>query len=160
MKKLRKDWLARVAEYSSYWSGSRYAFSLAIILLGVWVVAGHFFDYSDGWMMAISVGSAIVTFLMVFLIQNTLNRNIRILHIKIDELIRHTKGANNALMDLNDFTEEELEVIRNKYEAIAKESRQTIQTDSGIIEALFKAELGAEEDQQKPKKKKIAKKEA
>ena len=143
MKKLRKDWLAKIAEYISYWAGSRYVLIIAIGLLGLWVFAGRVFDFSVGWQLVLTIGSAIITFLMVFIIQTTQNRNAKIIRIKLDELLRTTKGANNLVLGLDDFTEEELEAIRDKYEAIAEETRHTHENrkDSGIIDVLFNTEI-------------------
>jgi low affinity Fe/Cu permease len=143
MKKLRKDWLAKLAEYISYWAGSRYVFIIAIGLLGLWGFAGQFFDYSNGWQLVLTIGAAVITFLMVFIIQTTQNRNAKIIRIKLDELIRNTKGANNMLIGLEEFTEEELEAIREKYEAIAEEKRtaHSRQGSRGIVDVLFNTEI-------------------
>ncbi len=141
MKKLRKDWLAKIAEYISYWAGSRYVLIIAIGLLGLWGFAGQFFDYSLGWQLVLTIGSAIITFLMVFIIQTTQNRNAKIIRIKLDELIRNTQGANNMLIGLEDFTEEELESIREKYEDIAEENRRAHEGRSGIVDVLFNTEI-------------------
>lgn len=143
MKKIRKDWPAKVAEYISYWAGSRYSLLSAIALLVIWVISGRFFDYSEGWQIVLTIGSAVISFLMVFIIQTTQNRNAKIIRIKLDELLRSTQGANNLVMDLEEFTEEELEAIRDKYEAIADETRRTqnVRHEKGIIEALFNTEI-------------------
>ncbi len=143
MKRVRKDWLAKIAEYISYWAGSRYVLIIAIALLGVWVFAGRFYDYSDGWQLVLTIGSALITFLMVFIIQTTQNRNAKIIRIKLDELLRTTKGANNLVMGLEEFTEEELEAIRDKYEEIAEETRRVHESRQGhgIVDVLFNTEI-------------------
>lgn len=143
MKKIRKDWAAKAAEYISYWAGSRYALLSAIALLIIWVISGRFFDYSEGWQIVLTIGSAVISFLMVFIIQTTQNRNAKIIRIKLDELLRSTHGANSLMMGLEDFTEEELESIRDKYEEIADETRKAQESrhESGVIEALFHTEI-------------------
>jgi low affinity Fe/Cu permease len=87
-------------------------------------VTGPLFDYSDTWQLVINTGTTIVTFLMVFLIQNTQNRDTEALHIKLDELIRATEGAHNALLDLEELTQDELDVFRQRYMAIAQRARE------------------------------------
>ena len=87
-------------------------------------MTGPLFDYSDTWQLVINTGTTIVTFLMVFLIQNTQNRDTEALHIKLDELIRATEGAHNALLDLEELTQDELDVFRQRYMAIAQRARE------------------------------------
>ena len=86
-------------------------------------ISGPLFDFSDTWQLIINTGTTIVTFLMVFLIQNTQNRDAEAIHVKLDELIRANKTAHNALLDLEDLEEEELDRIREDYEKLAAEAR-------------------------------------
>ena len=88
-----------------------------------WIVTGPIFDFSDTWQLVINTGTTIVTFLMVFLIQNTQNRDTEAIQVKLDELIRATKGAHNALLDLEELEEENLDAFRTKYEALASAAR-------------------------------------
>jgi low affinity Fe/Cu permease len=101
-------------------------------------VTGPFFRFSDTWQLVINTGTTIITFLMVFLIQNTQNRDTEAIQIKLDELIRATVGAHNALMDLGELEEEELDIFRKKYQALAALARQQFTSgasDTGTPEA-------------------------
>jgi len=89
----------------------------------VWVVTGPLFAFSDTWQLVINTGTTIITFLMVFLIQNTQNRDTEAIQVKLDELIRATKGAHNALLDLEELEEESLDAFRTKYRALAGAAR-------------------------------------
>ena len=92
----------------------------------VWIISGPIFGFSDTWQLVINTGTTIVTFLMVFLIQNTQNRDTEAMQIKLDELIRATQGAHNALLDLEELEEEELDVFRRKYEGLAAGARDDL----------------------------------
>jgi low affinity Fe/Cu permease len=118
----------RFAKWSSREAGRPKAFALAVIILIIWAVSGPFFRFSDTWQLIINTGTTIITFLMVFLIQNTQNRDSQAIHVKLDELIRANKGAHNALLDLEELEEEELDRIRQDYEKMAEEARKTIET--------------------------------
>jgi low affinity Fe/Cu permease len=96
---------------------------IAVLTIAVWAVSGPIFGFSDTWQLVINTGTTIITFLMVFLIQNTQNRDSEAMQVKLDELIRATKGAQNALLDLEELEEEELDVMRDKYEEIAERAR-------------------------------------
>ena len=100
--------------------GSPWAFVLANIIVMTWVVTGPQFDYSDTWQLAINTGTTIVTFLMVFLIQNTQNRDAKAVHLKLDELIHGVKGARNSLINLENLTDQELEVLQRQFERLRK----------------------------------------
>jgi low affinity Fe/Cu permease len=93
-------------------------------VLVVWLVTGPIFGFSDTWQLVINTGTTIVTFLMVFLIQNTQNRDTEALHIKLDELIRATQGAHNALLDLEELEQRELDEFRERYASLARLARQ------------------------------------
>ena len=98
-------------------------FVLAAGVIGVWIVTGPLFGFSDTWQLVINTGTTIFTFLMVFLIQNTQNRDTEAIQIKLDELIRATKGAHNALMDLEELEEIHLNQFRDRYAALARGAR-------------------------------------
>jgi low affinity Fe/Cu permease len=98
-------------------------FVLAVAVIAVWLITGPIFGFSDTWQLIINTATTIVTFLMVFLIQNTQNRDTEAIQIKLDELIRATKGAHNALLDLEELEEEQLDAFRAKYEALASAAR-------------------------------------
>ena len=110
-------------------AGRPLAFILCCAIVVVWAVSGPLFGFSDTWQLVINTGTTIVTFLMVFLIQNTQNRDTAAIQIKLDELIRVTRG-HNALMDLEELDDEELEGFRRKYEELAARARQRM--DEGV----------------------------
>jgi low affinity Fe/Cu permease len=108
-----------VAEASGYPSASLIAATIIIM----WLVLGPIFAYSDTWQLVINTGTTIVTFIMVFLIQNTQNRDSVALQIKLDELIRSHEGAHNILLDLEELTQEQLDSMKKKYEMLAQQAR-------------------------------------
>jgi low affinity Fe/Cu permease len=114
---------SRLASTVSHWMGHPRAFIVAVGVILAWCVTGPLFGWSDTWQLVINTTTTIVTFLMVFLIQNTQNRESRALHIKVDELIRTVKGAQNALLDLEELTDEELIKIREQYIKLAHKAR-------------------------------------
>jgi low affinity Fe/Cu permease len=115
----------RFAKKTAQLSGRPVAFSLALATIVVWLVTGPVFGFSDTWQLIINTGTTIVTFLMVFLIQNTQNRDTAAIQIKLDELIRVSRG-HNALMDLEELDDAEIEMFRRKYEAMAARARQRL----------------------------------
>lgn len=120
---MRSRWFSKFSSYLSTLTGRPSAFVLAVSLVLLWAVTGPMFDYSDTWQLVINTSTTIVTFLMVFLIQNTQNRDTAAMHIKLDELIRAMEGAHNALLDLEELDEKELARFRKRYEALANEAR-------------------------------------
>lgn len=128
MKRVNSSSLfTRFAKATSRVTGRPVAFATAVAALVVWAASGPFFGFSDTWQLVINTGTTIVTFLMVFLIQNTQNRDSEALHVKLDELIRATRGAHNALLDLEELEEEELDKIRADYEKLAEKARGEIE---------------------------------
>ncbi len=116
----RKLWFVRFAQGVSHITGRPVTFFLAVGTILVWVISGPLFGYSDTWQLVINTGTTIVTFLMVFLIQNTQNRDTRAIHLKLDELIIYTKGADNELVDLENLTDEQVDRLEKQYHALAK----------------------------------------
>ena len=112
-----------IAKAVSRFCGRAGTFALAVGVIAIWLITGPLFDFSDTWQLVINTGTTIVTFLMVFLIQNTQNRDTEEIQIKLDELIRVTEGAHNALMDLEELDETALAGFRRKYEALADAAR-------------------------------------
>lgn len=98
--------------------GTPLAFGLALLSILIWLVSGHYFHYSDTWQLVINTGTTIVTFLMVFLIQNSQNRDARAMHLKLNELLRGVKGARTALVDLESMSDEELELMQEEFREI------------------------------------------
>ena len=107
-------------------AGCPIAFILAGTFILLWLATGPYFSYSDTWQLVANTATSIITFLMVFLIQNAQNRDTRALQIKLDELIRVTEGAHSALLDLEELTDTELHVISQRYQLLAAESRRRL----------------------------------
>ena len=123
MKSAKQSLFTKFAVATSRATGRSSAFGMAGAVIVIWIVTGPFFHFSDTWQLVINTGTTIVTFLMVFLIQNTQNRDSEALQIKLDELIRAHEGAHNALLDLEELEEHELDRIRLHYSELAKKSR-------------------------------------
>ena len=119
-------YFSRFARYIAKISGKASAFVLVLMIIVVWLITGPMFNYSDTWQLVINTGSSIVTFLMVFIIQNTQNRDGEALQIKLDELIRSHAAAHNALLDLEELTQEQLETIKDEYEKLAALAREEL----------------------------------
>jgi len=122
----RCSWFNRFAKAAARATGKPMAFVLAAGTIVVWAITGPLFGFSDTWQLVINTSTTIITFLMVFLIQNTQNRDSDAIQIKLDELIRATKGAHTALLDLEELEDDELARIRQLYEEIAAHSRKTM----------------------------------
>ena len=128
----------RFAKATSRLAGRPLTFAVAAGVILVWLVTGPLFHYSDTWQLAINTGTTIITFLMVFLIQNTQNRDTEALQVKLDELLRATAGAHNALLDLEELEEKELNKIRSSYTRLAQKAREDLRlgtVDTGSPEA-------------------------
>lgn len=115
------------SRWSSFVTGRPLAFNAAILIILVWVISGPIFGFSDTWQLIINTATTIVTFLMVFLIQHTQNKDTEAMQIKLDELIRSIDGAHNALLNLEELEEEELDVFRKRYLLLAREARKNIE---------------------------------
>lgn len=113
----------RLAKAASRFTGRSLCFSLALFVILAWAITGPLFHFSDTWQLVINTGTTIVTFLMVFLIQNTQNRDTEAMQIKLDELIRVTRDAHNALLDLEELGDAELEAFRARYISLARHAR-------------------------------------
>ncbi len=119
-------------------AGRPVTFALAVGIIAVWIITGPLFAFSDTWQLVINTGTTIITFLMVFLIQNTQNRDTQAIQVKLDELIRVTAGAHNALLDLEELGEAELDLFRAKYERLAEQARARLakgDVDTDVPEA-------------------------
>ena len=144
-----RSWFTRFAKWTARVTGRPSTFALAVTVIVVWAATGPLFRFSDTWQLVINTGTTIVTFLMVFLIQNTQNRDTEALQVKLDELIRVTKGAHLALLDLEELDDRQLDRVRDTYERLAAKARADIEQgkddtgtpdldDVGMNEALDK----------------------
>lgn len=120
----KNNWYSKAAKAASRYAGRPATFFMALLVILAWIVTGPLFGFSDTWQLVINTGTTIVTFLIVFLIQNSQNRDTEAIQIKLDELIRATQGAHNALLDLEELSEESLDVFRTRYEALAAAARK------------------------------------
>lgn len=118
-----KSAFGRLARVCAHAMGQPFAFGSALLVILAWAVAGPIFGYSDTWQLVINTGTTIVTFLMVFLIQNTQNKDAEAMHIKLDELIRAVDKAQNALLNLEELEESDLDRIRKHYLTLAERAR-------------------------------------
>jgi|SRR5689334_4541999 len=123
-----QSWFTRTAKAASRAAGKPITFMIAIIIILVWAITGPIFKFSDTWQLVINTSTTIITFLMVFLIQNTQNRDTEAIQIKLDELIRAVESAHNALLDLEELDDEELDAIRKDYLDLAKKARTELQS--------------------------------
>jgi low affinity Fe/Cu permease len=132
-----RSWFTRFAKAASRAAGKPLAFLLAMGVVLAWSLSGPLFGFSDTWQLVINTGTTIVTFLMVFLIQNTQYRDAEAVQVKLDELLRTTKGAHNVLLDLEELEAPELEKIRESYARLAERAREALrrgESDTGIPE--------------------------
>jgi len=125
-KKTPPSFFTRVSKGTSRFAGRPATFALVVVLVLGWAVSGPIFGYSDTWQLTINTFTTIVTFLMVFLIQATQNRDAEAIQIKLDELLRAQQGAHNALLDLEELEEDELMRLRENYLRLAEEARSRL----------------------------------
>jgi low affinity Fe/Cu permease len=132
-----KSRFTRFAKWTARETGRPSTFVAAVAIILAWALTGPLFGFSDTWQLVINTGTTIVTFLMVFLIQNTQNRDSEAIQVKLDELIRAVEGAHNALLDLEELEEEDLDRIRANYERLAERARADLESgkfDTGVPE--------------------------
>lgn len=118
------SWFTRFAKWTAKATGKPVTFMGAVAIIILWAVTGPIFGFSDTWQLVVNTGTTIITFLMVFLIQNTQNRDSEALQVKLDELIRVMGDAHNELLDLEEMEQEELDKLRDRYEELARRARQ------------------------------------
>ena len=131
--------LERFSRAATAWAGSTQAFLAAVSVVLVWLVTGPLFGYSDTWQLVINTGTTIVTFLMVFLIQRSQNKEAKAVSLKLNELLASTEGASNRLIDVEDLSEKELDALHAHFEALV----DMAQKDSDLTKARSIEEAGA-----------------
>jgi low affinity Fe/Cu permease len=119
----RNKLFTRFAKKAAHFTGTPACFMVALAIILAWAATGPIFKFNDTWQLVINTGTTIITFLMVFLIQNTQNRDTEAMQIKLDELLRSHRPANNALLDLEELEEEDMAELRKHYETLAEQSR-------------------------------------
>lgn len=127
----------RFAHRISVYAGSGAAFVIAVSIVALWAVTGPLFGFSDTWQLVINTGTTIVTFLMVFLIQNTQNRDTQAMQLKLDELIRAHEGAHDALLDIEQLDDRELHQLHRKYTELAEKARRKLDQGSEDTDSPF-----------------------
>ena len=110
---------------SSHWVGSKWAFALAVATIVLWAAVGPYFHYSDTWQLVVNTATTVVTFLIVFLIQNTQNRDARAIHLKLDEIIRAIRAANNGMINVEALSDKELQTLSDQFEKLRTQRRST-----------------------------------
>jgi len=115
--------LEKFAHFFTCWTGTTWAFVVALLVVLVWLVTGPYFQYSDTWQLVINTGTTIVTFLMVFLIQRTMNKEMQAVQLKLNEIVAATQGASNKLINVEDLSEEEVQRLHDKYRRLAEKSK-------------------------------------
>lgn len=136
-KKDKKGIFTCFAQKTAKATGSPWAFIIAFSVVLIWGVSGPIFGFSDTWQLVINTSTTIITFLMVFLIQNTQNRDTTAMQLKLDELLRATQGAHTVLLDLEELSEKELDHIHRQYEKIAADARRELRKgndDVGVVD--------------------------
>lgn len=131
----------KIAHTTSEWVGSPWSFILAVTIIAIWLITGPLFNYSDTWQLFINTGTTIVTFLMVFLIQNTQNRESKATQLKLDELIRSNKQARNALIDLEELSDTELQRLAEEFR-LMREKDVELHKAVTTVEKVLEHHLG------------------
>jgi low affinity Fe/Cu permease len=114
----------QVSQWATHWTGSSWAFTLAVFVIVAWLITGPLFDFSNTWQLVINTGTTIVTFLMVFLIQRAQNKDALAIQLKLNEIVASLEGASNRLIDIEDLSERELETLHRHYQQLAALSKR------------------------------------
>lgn len=122
-----KESFVKASQKIAEWTGHPFTFIGALLIIIIWAICGPVFGFSDTWQLIINTGTTIITFLMVFLIQSTQNRDTEALHLKLDELIRATQGAHLVLMDIEKLDEEGFQAFRRTYDKMAQDARESLE---------------------------------
>jgi low affinity Fe/Cu permease len=123
-KKRKNGLFEKLAHKATVFSGSTTAFTIALLAIVIWLVTGKYFNYSDTWQLVINTGTTIITFLMVFLIQRMQNKDSKAIHLKLNELVAALTGPSNRLIDAEDLTEDELEILTVYYRKLAEMAKK------------------------------------
>ena len=134
-----KEIFRHFSEKAAHAVGSYWAFLIALLTIVVWALTGPYFNYSDTWQLFINIGTTIVTFLMVFLIQNTQNRETRIVALKLDELLRGVEGARTGLVELDHMSDDDLELVRQEFARMRDKYAPLVDDDLAHVERELKA---------------------
>jgi low affinity Fe/Cu permease len=128
------EWFRKFAHKTSEAAGSPWAFIAAVAIIVGWAVSGPIFGFSDSWQLYINTFTTLATFLMVFLIQNTQNRDAKAIHLKLDELIRAVKEARNGMVDLEDLSDEELKKLQEEFKRLREKQGDLVENDIATVE--------------------------
>lgn len=134
-----KELFRRIAERAAHAVGSYWAFLIALLTVVVWALTGPYFGYSDTWQLFINTGTTVITFLMVFLIQNTQNRESRIVALKLDELLRGVEGARTGLVELDHMSDEDLERVHQEFSQMREKYAPLIDDDLAHVHRELQA---------------------
>jgi low affinity Fe/Cu permease len=137
-----QDAFRALAEQAAHAVGTYWAFLAALLAVALWGLTGPYFAYSDTWQLVINTGTTIITFLMVFLIQNTQNREARIMALKLDELIRAMEGARTAFVDLDHMSDEELEIVQQEFYRLRERYAPLVEDDIAHVERALARRRG------------------
>ena len=127
--------------------GTPWAFIAAVFLILGWAVSGPFFGFSEVWQLVINTGTTIITFLMVFLTQNTQNRDAQAIHLKLDELLRGVEGARTSMVDLEDLSDEDLKKLQNEFQRLREHSPNLVDDDLERIESELHVRVNQEKNE-------------
>lgn len=119
-----RSFFTRLSQTTAHWAGKPVTFAAAAGVIVLWGLSGPFFGFNDTWQLVINTSTTIITFLMVFIIQNSQNRDTAAMQIKLDELLSKVEGAREELMDLEELDEDKIEAIRQEFEALARQARE------------------------------------
>jgi len=133
------NFFERFSNKITNWTGSSTAFGIALGIILGWAISGPIFRYSDTWQLVINTGTTIITFLMVFLIQKTQNKDSKAIQLKLNELVAANKGASNRMVDIEDFTEDELDMLHKFYEKLAARTKK--EQDIHLSHSIDQAEV-------------------
>ena len=150
------SFFTRFSKTTAHATGQPYTFAIAVLLIVVWGLTGPLFHFSDTWQLVVNTGTTVVTFLMVFLIQSTQNRDAEAVHIKLDELLRVTAGAHNVLLDLEELEERDLDRLREAYCRLAEQARRGLdkgRSDGGVPDMTDLTTEPGKDEEPKPRRK-------